>query len=124
MLYHICDFFGVHALFAIKPDSKSLAFLAIASQIPTFTTRQIEIARFICNYIANMLHNDRLVQNLQQYSDRMQKMVDELGTLHEITHALESTDTIDTLLEYIMKKSREVMQAESSFIDAGDPGSQ
>ena len=116
MLYHICDFFGVHALFAIKPDSGSLAFLAIASQIPTFTTRQIEIARFICNYIANMLHNDRLVQNLQQYSDRMQKMVDELGTLHEITHALESTDTIDTLLEYIMKKSREVMQAESASL--------
>ena len=115
-LHQICDFFGVEALFSVQPDDKTLAFLAISSQIPTFTSRQIEIARFICNYIANMLHNDHLVQNLKQYSDRMQKMVDELGTLHEITHALESTDTIDTLLEYIMKKSLEVMQAESASL--------
>ncbi len=114
--HSICDAFEVHALFTIQPDEDSLAFLAIQSQIPTFTDRQVEIARFICNYIANMIHNDSLVENLQQYSDRMQKMVDELGTLHEITHALESTDSIDSLLEYIMKKSREVMQAESASL--------
>jgi len=46
----------------------------------------------------------------------MQQMVNELGTLHEITHALESTDSIDSLLEYIMKKSLGVMQAESASL--------
>ena len=115
-LYEICEHFGVHALFAINPDEGSLAFMAIESQIPTFTDRQIEVARFICNYIANMLHNDSLVDDLKQYSDRMQQMVNELGTLHEITHALESTDSIDSLLEYIMKKSLAVMQAESASL--------
>ena len=115
-LYAICEAFGVQALFSIRPDEESLAFLAIASQIPTFTDRHIETARFICEYISKMLRTDSLVQNLQHYSERMQKMVDELGTLHEITHALESTDSIDSLLEYIMQKSLAVMQSESASL--------
>ena len=113
-LFKVCDHFNVHALFPIRLEKKCLAFLAIHSVIPTFTSRQIEIGRFMTDYIGNMLHNENLVNNLQDYSRRIERMLNEMGTLHEITHALESTDNIDTLLEYIMKKSQIVMQAESA----------
>ena len=115
-LYKLCAHFDVHILFGIKLGKKCRALLAINSQIPTFTPRQVEIGKFIANFIGNMLHNSNLVANLQDYSTRMERMLNELGTLHEITHALESSENIDTLLAYIMKKSQLVMQAESASL--------
>jgi len=112
--YKLGKHFDIHILFVVKLGEKCRALLGINSQIPTFTIRQLEIGKFIANYIGNMLHNSNLVANLQDYSERMERMLNEMGTLHEITHALESSDNIDTLLEYIMKKSRSVMQAESA----------
>ena len=43
-------------------------------------------------------------------------MLKEMVTLHEITHALESSDNLDSLLEYIMQKSQNVMSAEAASL--------
>jgi sigma-B regulation protein RsbU (phosphoserine phosphatase) len=115
-IYQLCQHFEIQALFPIKLREQCTAFLGISSLIPTFTQRQIEISKFIANYIGNMLHNDNLVSNLKDYSDRMTRMLNEMGTLHEITHALESSDNLDTLLEYIMQKTHSVMNAESASL--------
>ena len=115
-LYRLCRHFDIQALFTINLDQECHAFLGINSLIPTFTDRQVEISKFIASYIGNMLHNDNLVANLQDYSDRLARMLNEFGTLHEITHALESSDNLDTLLEYIMQKSHTVMNADSASL--------
>jgi sigma-B regulation protein RsbU (phosphoserine phosphatase) len=115
-LYQLCKHFDVQALFIINLKEKCRAFVGINSPIPTFTIRQIEISKFIAKYIGNMLHNDNLVANLQDYSERLARMLNEMGTLHEITHALESSDNLDTLLKYIMQKSHSVMNAESASL--------
>ena len=115
-LFRLCQHFDVHVLFSINFDDKCRAFLGINSTIPTFTRRQVEIGRFIANYIGNILHNENLVANLKDYSNRMQRMLNEMGTLHEITHALEYSENIDLLLMYIMQKSQSVMQAESASL--------
>jgi sigma-B regulation protein RsbU (phosphoserine phosphatase) len=115
-LFALCEHFDVQILFPIKLEGKCFAFLAINSQIPLFTKRQIEFASFISNYISNMVQNENLVQNLENYSNRMQKMLDEMVTLHEITHALESSNNIDSLLEYIMQKSMNLMNSEASSL--------
>ena len=110
------DHFNIQALIPIMTDGKCRAFMAINSQIPEFTSRQIDMATFITSYIANMISNENLVKNLENYSERMRRMLSEMGTLHEITHALESTDSLDSLLNYIMKKSQAVMQAEAASL--------
>ncbi len=115
-LFQLCAHFEIQALFPINLGEQCRAFLGISSLIPTFTPRQIEISKFIANYIGNMLHNDNLVANLKDYADRMSRMLNEFGTLHEITHALESNDNLDTLLKYIMQKSHSVMNAESASL--------
>jgi sigma-B regulation protein RsbU (phosphoserine phosphatase) len=115
-LAELCDFFNVQILFSINIDNKCLAFLAIDSQVPSFTERQIEMGSFVANYISHIIHNDNLVQNLENYSERLQKMLKEMGTLHEITHALESSENLDSLLQYIMEKSQNVMQAEAASL--------
>ena len=115
-LYQLCKHFNVQALFVINLKEQCRAFVGISSPIPTFTIRQIEISKFIAKYIGNMLHNDNLVANLQDYSERMTRMLNEMGTLHEITHALESSDNLDTLLKYIMQKSHSIMNAESASL--------
>jgi sigma-B regulation protein RsbU (phosphoserine phosphatase) len=115
-LYEFCEHFHVQILFPITLNGEYLAFLAIDSKIPTLTNRQKEIGSFIASYIGNMIHNNNLVHNLENYSERMQKMLKEMGTLHEITHALESADNLESLLEYIMEKSQSVMQAEAASL--------
>ena len=115
-LYQLCKHFNVQALFIINLKEQCRAFVGISSPIPTFTIRQIEISKFIAKYIGNMLHNDNLVANLQDYSERLARMLDEMGTLHEITHALESSENLDTLLKYIMQKSHSIMNAESASL--------
>jgi sigma-B regulation protein RsbU (phosphoserine phosphatase) len=114
--YALCEHFDVQVLFPIKIEEKCFAILGINSQIQPFSKRQIEGASFISNYISNMVHNQNLVQNLENYSDRMQKMLNEMVTLHEITHALESSDNIDSLLEYIMQKSMTLMNSEAASL--------
>ena len=115
-LFVLCDLFDVHILFPISLKDQFIGFLAINSPVPLFTDRQIEIANFACNFITSLIDNETLVHNLEGYSERMQKMLKEMITLHEITHALESSDNLDTLLEYIMQKSQNVMTAEASSL--------
>lgn len=115
-LFAFCAHFDVHVLFPITLKDRYVGFLAINSHVPLFTDRQIEIATFACNFITSLVDNENLVQNLEGYSERMQKMLKEMVTLHEITHALESSDNLDTLLEYIMQKSQNVMTAEAASL--------
>jgi sigma-B regulation protein RsbU (phosphoserine phosphatase) len=119
-LYSLCDFFDVHTLFPVVMPSylqnKCVACVAINSPVPVFTDRQIEMATFSCSYIANLINNENLVQDLEGSSERMQKMLKEMVTLHEITHALESSDNLESLLEYIMQKSQNVMSAEAASL--------
>jgi len=119
-LYNLCEFYDVNTLFPVLLPSylqnKCVACLAINSPVPVFTDRQIEMATFSCSYIANLINNENLVQDLEGSSERMQKMLKEMVTLHEITHALESSDNLDSLLEYIMQKSQNVMTAEAASL--------
>jgi len=99
-LYSLCDFYDVHTLFPVYMpvpfEDKCVACLAINSSVPVFTDRQIEMATFSCSYIANLINNENLVQDLEGSSERMQKMLKEMVTLHEITHALESSDNLES----------------------------
>jgi sigma-B regulation protein RsbU (phosphoserine phosphatase) len=113
-LYKMCKFFDIQALFSINMNNACLAYMGIGSKIPTFTHRQIDVAHLMANYIGNLLHNDNLLEDLQYFSKRMEQLLDEMGTLHEITHAFESVRKLDSLLEYIMEKSQSVMQTEAA----------
>jgi sigma-B regulation protein RsbU (phosphoserine phosphatase) len=110
------EFFNIQLLVPIISEKKYRMFMAISSPIPEFTSRQIDMAEFIASYIAHMISNEHLVQNLENYSEQMHRMLNEMGTLHEITHALESTANLDSLLGYIMKKSQTLMQAGSASL--------
>ena len=115
-LYDSCTFFDVHALLPIFLQDICVAIMAINSPVPLFTSRQIEVALFSSSYIENLISNENLVQDLESYSGKMQKMLNEMITLHEITHALESSENLDSLLEYIMQKSQKVMEAEAASL--------
>jgi len=119
-LHTLCEFYDVHTLFPVVMPSnlqnKCVACVAINSPVPAFTERQMEMATFSCSYIGNLINNENLVQDLEGSSERMQKMLKEMVTLHEITHALESSDNLDSLLEYIMQKSQNVMSAEAASL--------
>jgi sigma-B regulation protein RsbU (phosphoserine phosphatase) len=110
------EFFNFQLLVPISTEKNYRMFMALASAARSFNSQQTDLARFIANSISNMIMNENLVHNLENYSDRMERMLKEMGTLHEITHALESTANLDSLLEYIMKKSQAVMQAQAASL--------
>jgi sigma-B regulation protein RsbU (phosphoserine phosphatase) len=110
------EFFNFQLLVPISTEKNYRMFMALASAVRSFNSQQTDLARFIANSISNMIMNENLVHNLENYSDRMERMLKEMGTLHEITHALESTANLDSLLEYIMKKSQAVMQAQAASL--------
>jgi sigma-B regulation protein RsbU (phosphoserine phosphatase) len=115
-LWKMCNHFKVQLVVPIKYNKKMAGFLAINSPRVIFAGRERSMALFVASYIENTLANDQLVKNLRSYSGRMQKVMMEMGTLHEITHALKSTDSLDSLLHYIMGKSMNVMQAEAASL--------
>ncbi|TFH02102.1 MAG: GAF domain-containing protein [Calditrichales bacterium] len=110
------EHFDVQTLVPIPFDTKCRALMGINTPVPMFTNRQIDVANFACSYIANLIANEAMLRDLENYSGRMQKMLDDIVTLHEITHALESNDSLDTLLEYIMIKSQNVLGAEAASL--------
>ncbi len=115
-LKSLFEFFNIHLLVPISTEKNYRMFMALSSAARVFTSQQTDLARFIANSISNMIMNENLVHNLENYSDRMERMLKEMGTLHEITHALESTANLDSLLEYIMKKSQAIMQAQAASL--------
>ena len=115
-LFALCNFYNVDVLIPIFLKNKCVAIMAIDSPVPLFTERQMEVATFSSHYVTNLIENEDLFKNLEGYSIRMEKMLNEMVTLHEITHALESSNNIDSLLEYIMQKSQKVMEAEAASL--------
>ena len=115
-LHQMSNHFKANLMAPIRHAKRVSGFLAIKSSRHIFSARERSMVHFVASYIENMLANDQLVKNLQSYSGRMQKVMMEMGTLHEITRALKSTDSLDSLLEYIMRKSMNVMQAEAASL--------
>ena len=53
---------------------------------------------FFSDYLDNLLKSEKLVVDLEQNTKRLQQMISEISTLHEITRALDSGQNLDALL--------------------------
>ncbi len=70
----------------------------------------------LAGHLQNMVNNQFLNAELNKYADRTQKMISELGALHEITRSIESAQNLESLLKYIVSKSMNLMDCEAASL--------
>ncbi|MFC2088506.1 SpoIIE family protein phosphatase [Calditrichota bacterium] len=111
-LIKLCNHFSIQALF---PFYKKY-YVAINNPEKNFSTEETKIGEFFAQYLENLIKSENLFADFENNSKRMQQMIMEISTLHEITRALDSGRSLDTLLHYIMEKCKRIMNAEATSL--------
>ena len=112
VLFSLCHHFNVDVLFKVN-DEKIIAILTDGKEIGE---QEIKLGRFFSEYLNNLLQSEKLVVDLELNSRRLQQMISEITTLHEITRALDSGQNLDALLYYIMEKCKLIMNSEATSL--------
>jgi len=111
-IYNLCSHFDVHMLFKVN-DSY---IIAIQNSEDEFQDQELKLGMFFSDYLDNLLKSEKLVVDLERNSKRLQQMISEMTTIHEITRALDSGQNLDALLFYIMEKCKLLMNSEATSL--------
>lgn len=111
-LQNFCNHFSVQVLFPFY----NKFFVGICESVKKVSTKEIKIGEFFAQYLENLFKNEKLFADFENNSKRMQQMITEISTLHEITRALDSGRSLESLLHYIMGKCKRIMNAESASL--------
>ena len=115
-IFKFLHHFNIELAVPIIHDHKIHGFYAVHLKTDRISKNEISLIQFITNYITNIIKSEIMNIDLTGYSRRIEKVVSEISTLHDITKALDSEANIDHLLEFIMKKSMALMQAEAASL--------
>ncbi len=99
---------------AVRNDKKYLLGLRFASHVPVEVA--YEMQRVVQQHIESLIGNQQLRESLDHYQQRIQKMLSEMGALHELSRNIESSHNIDHLLKYILQRSMNLLQAEAASL--------
>jgi len=111
-IYNLCNHFDVHMLFKVNRSY----VIAIQNSEDEFQDQELKLGMFFSDYLDNLLKSEKLVIDLEQNTKRLQQMITEITTLHEITRALDSGQNLDALLFYIMEKCKLLMNSEATSL--------
>jgi len=101
----------------IFPERKKrYKILAIATGKRQLTENQQILVELAIDDLSRLFQNDLLSTELNDFSSRMEQMVAEMGALHEISRAFESSKNLNQLLEFILQKCQILMKAESASL--------
>ena len=109
-------FYQLDLLMPIRLDNTHFGFLGINTYGRKINKVELEIGELITHYLASTWKNLDLLQDVQRSSEQTQTLLEEMGTLLEISHAIESGKDLQSLLEYITDKCMKVMRAEAASI--------
>jgi len=111
-IYNLCSHFDVHMLFKVNGSF----IIAIQNSEDEFQDQELKLGMFFSDYLDNLLKSEKLVIDLERNSKRLQQMISEMTTIHEITRALDSGQNLDALLFYIMEKCKLLMNSEATSL--------
>lgn len=115
----IADFlryYEIDILYPIRENGNCYGFLAVNNEARDLKPIELRIGNLIVSYLASFWRNLELLKDAREATDRTQLMVQEITSLLEISRALESGENIQTLLESIIEKCMELMNAESASL--------
>ena len=90
------------------------------SEVRPFTDKQIELVATFADQAAIAIENARLLSELRQRTDELGRSVSELQALGEVSHAVNSTLDLETVLSTIVAKAVQLSDTEAGAIYAYD----
>jgi sigma-B regulation protein RsbU (phosphoserine phosphatase) len=114
----IAEFFEKYKLDILQPlksANKKTVLLGMSDTSVNFEDRTLQNSfKLLTNSFEQVLQNEFLQNSLQRSNVQTQKMITELGALHEISRMFESSQNIDALLKYVLEKCMDLMNAEAA----------
>lgn len=110
------NYYEINILYPIRQNGNCYGFLGIGSESLDIKSVEFRIGELIVSYLASFWRNMDLLRNSREVSDRTQYFVQEMSSLLEISRALESGEDLQILLESIIEKCMQVMNAESASL--------
>jgi sigma-B regulation protein RsbU (phosphoserine phosphatase) len=102
-------------VFSVLNVSKSTKYyLGLVFDTKRITSKKKKELIIIRENIEKLMQNYQMAKELNAYSKRLEQVLNEMGALHDVSRAIESSDNLDTLLTYILKKAKLLMNVESA----------
>lgn len=99
------------------PKSKNTYFLlAFETDAKELTEDKEQILNLIADDLTHIFQIRYLSTELNQFSGRMEQVVAEMGALHEISRAFESSRNLEQLLNDILEKCQNLMRGEAASL--------
>ena len=115
-LKSLFDDFGLHYFTAPIRYRNEAFYLGLRLKSDTLLSEGNIFIALIYDYIKSEIRGFRLENELQRYAQKSNQMITELGALHQISRAIDSAKSLDSLLSYIVKKSMNLINAESGSL--------
>ena len=109
-------YYELDILYPIRLNSTCYGFLGIGSNGRNINRIELQIGELIVNYLASFWRNLELLKGAKTDSQKTEALVEEIANLLEISHAIESGENLQVLLEFIMKRSMKIMRAEAASL--------
>lgn len=106
---------GADLLIPIGGGNQCSGLLAIEGK-SRLAESVIDSSRIIAGYVEHVIDKFVLIEDLKTYSQGMERLLSELGVIHEISHAFGAGHNLQTLLEFIMEKCMQLMNAEAASL--------
>jgi two-component system, NtrC family, sensor kinase len=110
---------GVRTVLAVpmlKENEVIGSFSAYRQQVRPFTDKQIALVTSFANQAVIAIENARLLNELRQRTDELGRSVEELQALGEVSHAVNSTLDLETVLSTIVAKAVQLSGTEAGAI--------
>jgi GAF domain-containing protein len=85
-------------------------------EVKPFTDKQIRLVEIFADQAAIAIENVRLLDTLRQRTDELDRSVDELRALGEVSQAVNSTLDLETVLSTIVAKAVQLSGTEAGAI--------
>ncbi|UCF63349.1 MAG: SpoIIE family protein phosphatase [bacterium] len=109
-------YYKINILFPIRQNGNCFGFLGINNNARKIKEIELQIGQFIVSYLASFWRNLELLKENREASEKTQAFFEEISSLLEISHALESGEDIQKLLESIIQTCMSIMNAESASL--------
>ncbi len=109
-------YYDLDVLYPIRLNGTCYGFLGVGTHGRNINQIELQIGELIVSYLASFWRNLELLKGAKDASEKTQTFVEEIASLLEISHAIESGEDLQDLLEFIMKKCMNVMRAEAASL--------
>ncbi len=114
--HHFFEFYGLDFLIPLRDGEQCMGFLGLDARGKSPNEVEVKIGELVVGYLMAFIKNLVLVQNIRQSSRQVETLLENLSTLLEISHVMESGENLQAMLEFIMQRCMEVMHVEAASL--------